>query len=53
MVKMKEKYLSHSKKETTTRQLNSSHYVLHNVAKNGEKCLKECNNLNTNLVLSA
>ena len=33
MVKMKEKYLSHSKKETTTRQLNSLHYVLHNVAK--------------------
>ena len=54
MVKMKEKYLSHSKKETTTRQLNSSHYVLHDVAKkNGEKCLKKCNNLNTNLVLSA
>ena len=33
MVKIKEKYLSHSKKETTTRQLNSLHYVLHNVAK--------------------
>ena len=33
MVKMKENYLLHSKKETTTRQLNSLHYVLHNVAK--------------------
>ena len=44
---------SHSKKETTTRQLNSLHYVLHNVAKNGEKCLKECNNLSRNSVLSA
>ena len=29
MVKMKENYLSHSKKETG--QLNSLHYVLHNV----------------------
>ena len=35
MVKMKENYLSHSKKETTTRQLS---------LKNSEKCLKECNN---------
>ena len=33
MVKMKEKYLSHSKKETSARQLNSLHYVLHKVAK--------------------
>ena len=34
MVKMKENYLSHSKKETTTldNQLNSLHYVLHDVA---------------------
>ena len=54
MVKMKEKYLSRCKKETTTRQLNSLHYVLHNVAKkDGEKCLKECNNLSRNSVLSA
>ena len=27
MVKMKENYLSHSKKETTTRQLSSLHYL--------------------------
>ena len=27
-----ERNLSHSKKETTTRQLNSLHYVLHNAA---------------------
>ena len=33
MVKMKEKYLSRCKKENTTGQLNSLHYVLHNVAK--------------------
>ena len=33
MVKMKENYLSHSKKETTTRQLNYLQYVLHNVDK--------------------
>ena len=32
MVKIKENYLSRSKKETTTRQLNSLQYVLHNVA---------------------
>ena len=50
---MKENYLSHSRKETTTRQPNSLHYVLHNVAKkNREKCLKECNNLSRNSVLS-
>ena len=36
MVKMKEKYLSHSKKETTTRQLNSSQYVLHVAEKWGK-----------------
>ena len=33
MMKMKENYLSHSEKKITTRQLNSLHYVLHNVAK--------------------
>ena len=49
---MKENYLSQKgKKETTTKQLNSLHYVLHNVAKNGEKCLKECNKLSRNSVL--
>ena len=51
---MKEKYLLHSKKETSNRQLISLHYILHNVAKeNGEKCLKECNNLSRNSVPSA
>ena len=38
------------KKETATRQLSSLGYVLHNVAKNGEKCLKECNSLGRNSV---
>ena len=33
MVEMKENSLSHSKKETTSRQLNFLHYVLHNAAK--------------------
>ena len=35
------KNLSHTIK-TTTRQLNFLGYVLHNTAKNGEKCLKGC-----------
>ena len=42
MIKVKENYPSHSKK------LNSLGYVLLNVAKIGEKCLKECNNLSRN-----
>ena len=53
MVKMKENYLSHSKKETTTRQPTKFFTLCFawGGLKNGEKCLNECNNLSWNSVL--
>ena len=48
MIKDKRKLSRTSKPQL--RQLNFLGYVLHNVAKNGEKCLKECDNLSKNSV---